>query len=473
MNEKIKGILYHCICLLVAGGIVIGFIHCKKYFFNDKVFLSGVIKNLEEKQVLLLQENCERTDTILLKADNSFTYRSPIANPSGVYILYIPQTAAQIYLYLRKGAHIRILFDAAQTSERPIIQGNVTDECEIVRKMNEDFICKDPENIARMSFSEYYNKVIKEYMEILSLLAKVKDREFAVFIKKELEARKDYRLYCYRASYKLYVSQERDVQDEMFWDFARKIDLNSMQNAQSGLTNLVLIWDMHEKKTEQSDINILYELRKRVSNQKVLDYLSEHYMVSSLINETSIEKLDKIYMLFIQTCKDKKKLRNIKKEYETTIKALQRFAKGKKLLDIEMEDRHGNIVHLSSLKGKIRYVDIWASWCGPCCYELAFLEKLAEKYKGNGRLEVIGLSIDNNKNVWLKKAAADRPGWKQYRVTEQSRKIIEEEYGIKAIPRFMLFDEDNKIIDLHAPAPSDESINAVFQKLLAQSENEN
>ena len=112
-------------------------------------------------------------------------------------------------------------------------------------------------------------------------------------------------------------------------------------------------------------------------------------------------------------------------------------------------------------------VDFWASWCGPCRYEMQFLEELAQRYEGDDRLEIVSLSIDTDREAWLQTAMPDRPGWKQYLATPQSRQVLEEEYSITAIPRFMLFDGHNRIIDIHAPSPSDEEeIDRMLQEWL-------
>lgn len=160
----------------------------------------------------------------------------------------------------------------------------------------------------------------------------------------------------------------------------------------------------------------------------------------------------------------------MKRKYESAIKTLHDFSQGKELLDKEMEDRYGNRTSISVLKGRVRYVDVWASWCGPCRREIPFLEKLVERRRKDGHLEVIGLSIDEDRDIWLKNAPSDRPGWKQYRATEHSRKVLEDEYGITAIPRFVLFDEKDRIIDVHAPSPSDTKIDILLRDYLVPEE---
>jgi thioredoxin family protein len=96
---------------------------------------------------------------------------------------------------------------------------------------------------------------------------------------------------------------------------------------------------------------------------------------------------------------------------------------------------------------------------------MTFLEQLAQKYANNSRLMIISLSTDDSREEWLAKAPADRSNWKQYWATKHAKEILGNEYNVSAIPHFMLFGRDGKVIDIHAPSPSDKNIDKLFHDL--------
>jgi peroxiredoxin len=63
-------------------------------------------------------------------------------------------------------------------------------------------------------------------------------------------------------------------------------------------------------------------------------------------------------------------------------------------LDFTMKDTNGKDVRLSDYKGKVILLDFWATWCGPCKYEIPIFVALQEQYGKDG-LQVIGVSVDD------------------------------------------------------------------------------
>ena len=139
---------------------------------------------------------------------------------------------------------------------------------------------------------------------------------------------------------------------------------------------------------------------------------------------------------------------------------------GADAIDFEMVDPYGKVVKLSDYRGKAVYIDFWATWCLPCCMQIPYMEKLAEKYKDDKRIAFISISIDKNIKNWNEKIAEDKPFWPQFR-TDDAGKAVQTAYGFAAIPRFMLFTADGKIANVDAPRPQDaDAASALIDSIL-------
>ncbi|MDE6370628.1 MAG: TlpA family protein disulfide reductase, partial [Duncaniella sp.] len=125
-------------------------------------------------------------------------------------------------------------------------------------------------------------------------------------------------------------------------------------------------------------------------------------------------------------------------------------------------DTEGNEVNLKDLLGKITYIDIWATWCGPCCREIPYLDEVVKRFKGNDKVQFISISVDDDLDAWKAKLAKDKPEWAQYVITGDEKSKFMSSMGIQGIPRFILLDAQGNFIQNDAVRPSSDNIATVL-----------
>ncbi len=154
-----------------------------------------------------------------------------------------------------------------------------------------------------------------------------------------------------------------------------------------------------------------------------------------------------------------------KRELADTYKGWAHLAAGKTAPNFSYTNLKGEQISLADLKGKNVYVDVWATWCGPCKRELPHLEKLEAKYHGNDHLAFVSVSVDKNKEAWEKMVAEKEMKGIQIIADKDWDSSICKDYNIHGIPRFLLIDKAGKIIDANAPRPSSDEIKGILATL--------
>jgi thiol-disulfide isomerase/thioredoxin len=133
------------------------------------------------------------------------------------------------------------------------------------------------------------------------------------------------------------------------------------------------------------------------------------------------------------------------KKITHTLAMAKKFAIGAPIMDFTQNDPDGKPVSLSSLKGKYVLIDFWASWCGPCRMEYPFIHKAYDQFK-NKNFEVIGVSLDDKKDLWLKAIKDNHFDWIEVCDFKGRQNDVAVAYGITAIPQSLLVDPNGKII---------------------------
>ncbi|MEY8848603.1 TlpA family protein disulfide reductase [Psychroserpens sp. XS_ASV72] len=233
-----------------------------------------------------------------------------------------------------------------------------------------------------------------------------------------------------------------------------------------------------------------------INNFAIQSYLlSNEHFTDDLFAEPSKERLDKAVTAYkegFQKLQDNYKnldslhIANGQKNMEGTINSLEKYLSGKIALREELPqgspsptfenyiNHKGGTTSLSDLKGKYVYVDIWATWCGPCKREIPSLKKVEEQFHGQN-IEFVSISVDDEKRSGTKEKAFE--AWKKM-VDDKNLGGIQlfsdnawqsdfvRAYQVNGIPRFILIDPDGNIVSPDAPRPSNPKLVELLEEKL-------
>lgn len=249
------------------------------------------------------------------------------------------------------------------------------------------------------------------------------------------------------------IRLEKDsVKAEQLYD---KIDLNSWV----GVYNFLPQWKMSRmlpRPDYDGDITpygIAYI-------EAIRDNITDPIVKDALLSDCAMQVLDWGHLpdvdAFWLPFKEVAGLDNeVIKQYESKVESLKSTLPGMPAIDVEFTDVDGNVVKLSDLYGKVLYIDIWATWCGPCRREIPFVEEHVKHYKNNDAVQFVSISFDEDRQEWLDLLAKDKPQWAQYNTNADQHKTISKAYGINGIPRFIIINADGTLYNADAFRPSD------------------
>lgn len=259
--------------------------------------------------------------------------------------------------------------------------------------------------------------------------------------------------------------EDDSVKREQLYNY---IDVNSW----IGLYNYLPIWKIENALSKPDyDVNTApWGLEYIASIDKnITDPAVKHAMLNSCAEQVlEWGKCPDVDDFWIPFCDFAGNDSDIVKKYSPKVKSLKTTAPGMKSIDFAFTDRDGKQHHLSDFFGKVIYVDVWASWCGPCRAEIPHIERhFNEYYKNNDKVMFLSISVDEDRDDWIKALDADKPQWSQFNVTGNDHISLSEAYGIGGIPRFMIFNADGTIHDADAFRPSDKEFRTKLDAVIS------
>lgn len=282
----------------------------------------------------------------------------------------------------------------------------------------------------------------------------------------------EYRIFHIYAS----ENQHFNVSDSFYNDF-NKVDFDDYGKYQNNSTyrELVLIrlrelrsMRIKELKNNNEDFSMVDLWFDLIEEEVKGDSIQEALLTSALFevlngNILSVDETHELYNNVSPLIQSKSNKDRIKQLY-TDVKKLWAGSPSPMFSGYESYD--GTIVSLEDFKGSYVYIDVWATWCGPCKIQIPFLETLEKDYHGKN-IKFISISVDKDADIkkWKKMIVEKEMTGIQLIADKQLKSTFIRDYNISGIPRFILIDPEGNIINSNAPRPSSDEIRTIFDGL--------
>lgn len=139
---------------------------------------------------------------------------------------------------------------------------------------------------------------------------------------------------------------------------------------------------------------------------------------------------------------DEVKTSDVAKTVYAKIQGAKNAYIGAEVKNFELPNQDGVEQDFNQFKGKYVLIDFWASWCSPCRASFPRIREVYSKLNGYN-FEIVNISIDQNKQAWLKAVEEESNPWPQL---YDDRQVANEFFNVSAVPTSYLIDPSGKII---------------------------
>jgi len=429
---------------------------------KETVVVSGKITNTTDSKIIIRGESFQKD--IMLKPDGSFSETLAI-DYNGTYMIGTAEN--RISLYLAKGTKLNITADNKDFYKSIQFTGKGSVENQYIARKTGVSMTINQEEMYRLDEAAFLAKLkdIKSATQAIYDATKFEDSNF-----KTKEARNiNYFEQLYLLNYPSYHAHYAKIENFKPSDSFPKVENLNLDDENDYLFSnpykqivsskfSELVGNKMSPTDEYASQYALPEIRKVKSpsiRNTLLQSLSYEIMPG---NPNTNDLYNNLMTLSTNAL--------FKDELTAKYNKIKGLISGKPSPTFDYENHKGGKTSLESLKGKYVYIDVWATWCGPCRQEIPSLQKVEAQYEGKN-IAFVSISIDAQKDheKWKKMVEDKQLGGMQLFADKDWNSAFVKSYAIDSIPRFIIIGPDGNIINADAPRPSDPKLIDVFTNL--------
>ncbi|WMN11326.1 TlpA disulfide reductase family protein [Marivirga salinae] len=439
------------ITLLVLGLLA----SCSPEKENMVTSLKGEVINPKGDNISLRLQ--DTTITAALDSVGNFQTNIPINKAEKVVFAHGNEITT---LYLRPGDQLSLTIDPREFDESIKYEGKGAAINNFLAStvLMEDTL-KGIAQLAALSEDSFLVAFRKNYVLKENALEKsgVKDQEFKDWYLKNNDWEFYFNLLNY-SGYKSRLTKEEFEPSENFYAFQDSLDLYDSSNLDYEFfipyLQRQITFKVGEKFKDKGPQDVSEYVMASVEevNSIPSDPIKGellYQVINVHLNRLNKEDRDSLIVEWKALNSSKKRLKNV----EDKLEVLASLAKGNPAPGFKYVNLEGDSMTMADFKGKVVYIDVWATWCAPCIAEHPHMEELQKQYE-NENVAFIAISVDSSPEPWKKMVKKKELGGIHLYAEGAWGATIMQKYAISGIPRFILIDQEGNIADANAARPS-------------------
>ena len=449
----------------------------KKYLFLPLIILliTGCTSNKSENTIIEFRLSGIAGKTLFISNGDDFRYdhkfksKDSLANfidtlnieEAGYYNLSLNRQGLE--LYLEEGSRLKISANASDLTNTIEFEGDLANENNYLvskRKSSKN-------NLYELAVQDFIKGLEQYEKNLLSLLKNSNSsKRFKEQEKKEITYEIVTTKLLYPQIHRRITKNENFKVGPDFYNDLNEINfkdtlayMSSQTHAYPNLVSFYFEKIARDKKGEYNDDELyayIAEVDKAFPKGSVKDGLLRRKLYMGMkINDN----IDEVYKTYMGALQNEEYLKMVTQEYNQ----LKKLEPGKPAPNFDLENYLGGHTQLKDLRGQYVYIDIWATWCGPCIAEFPALKDIAKKFPN---IQFVSISTDRKKDFEKWQNMVDKenlPGIQL--IAYQENEIFKNNYAIRTIPRYVLIDNDGAIVSANAFHPSNPKLKELLKSL--------